>query len=215
MIYERALLHAKPVNPWRLGNGPRRLSLQLLRVNKTVHSEASSIFYGRNCFDLTNRHSGSIVSFLERIRPQGASQIEHVRVRLMVFLVDMEGHDGYLLDIFNKLQSCCPNLRTLTGLPHYLTDLFDCNDPPFRRDIVRHKLALVRTKINLFMRLEEVVVEISRASVRDTIKRELDKYGWRIKYVEPLEGEYPESLYDDSDEYGLYYDDSDDYDSDL
>ena len=49
-IYEQLLVQQERINPY---NERESLTPGLLRANKTVYSEASSVLYAQNCFDLT------------------------------------------------------------------------------------------------------------------------------------------------------------------
>jgi hypothetical protein len=52
-IYELWLFHEKPLDPWIDYNQRHELAPCVLCANKTVHHEASPLFYGQNRFNFT------------------------------------------------------------------------------------------------------------------------------------------------------------------
>lgn len=85
-VYEQVLVLREPI-ACPTQQGLERLQLQLgsltlglLRTNKAVRREASSILYAQNRFDFTVCTSEDVTSFLEQIGPNNASYIRHICV---------------------------------------------------------------------------------------------------------------------------------------
>ncbi|KAI0424400.1 hypothetical protein F5Y09DRAFT_324522 [Xylaria sp. FL1042] len=87
-IYEVTLLRQEPIYvPCSniFGLIPRNLTTGLLRVNKVVHREASSLFYNKNYFNLSHAGPKDVISFLEQIA-HNATYIRHVMIDFPNFL---------------------------------------------------------------------------------------------------------------------------------
>jgi hypothetical protein len=218
-VYELCLSDQEPMNPWY---APIRqeLSPGLLRTNKTVHHEASSLLYAQNRFDFTTATSEDVASFLQTIGRDNADCIRHVCVNFP-YLHDLEPGNVTLGEssdgILAIIQSGCANLRTLT------TSLFSTNAMELRLDaldnpkIVTDALKLVNTCFRAISSLQEIIVEVYEDGPSGYIRRKMESYGWTVgatEYVE--EWGTDRSLGDTEDDwdhdYG--YDDDDDYDID-
>lgn len=85
-IYELVLLHRELINPSPESDLRQKLTPKLLRVNKTIHREASSLFYAQNRFDFSLGTPYDVASFLEQIGRNNADYIQHVYVGFPKFL---------------------------------------------------------------------------------------------------------------------------------
>ena len=222
-IYELRLVHQEPIYPWTDYNPRLGLTLALLRANKTVHREASSLFYAQNCFDFTMGTPEDVASFLGQIGRNNADYIRHICINFPEFLY-LDPDDVTLEDdsvgILANIQSSCANLSTLT------TSLYSTNAMELRLDaldnpkIVTEALKLVDTRFRAISSLQEIIVEVYEDGPSDHIRREMENHGWTISTTENVEEQdfdrsFSDFEYDDYD----YDDDSrdndyDDYDID-
>ncbi|PVH69604.1 hypothetical protein DL98DRAFT_168715 [Cadophora sp. DSE1049] len=100
-IYEQLLVLQKPVacstqqrlKQFQLG----ALTPGLLRANKAVHLEASSMLYAQNRFDFTMCTSENVTSFLKQIGRNNASYIVHICIDFPKFH-HLDQHDMTLED---------------------------------------------------------------------------------------------------------------------
>ncbi|KAH7418464.1 hypothetical protein BKA64DRAFT_654451 [Cadophora sp. MPI-SDFR-AT-0126] len=228
LVYELCLLHQGPIK--HLFDGYysiRGLTPGLLRVNKTVHHEASSFLYGQNCFDLSETSHADVTLFLGIIGCLNARYIQHIIIDFPDFH-NLEPGNVVLeqdsTDTISIFQSCCPNLRALTmSLDSTTTVLLklDALDYP---KIVIEALALVNTQLRANPSLQDIVVEVYENGPSGYVKREMESRGWTIKEIEDFEEEWGSERsygYDDRDryhddlDYGYDYGDYDDDDYDI
>jgi hypothetical protein len=225
-IYEQLVVHQEPINPCILYNGRYGLTPGLLRVNKTVHREATSLLYAQNCFDLTRFTFGDIPSFLEQIGRNNAAYIRHIYINFPSFLY-LDPSDITLKDksdhILAKIQSECANLSTLK------TSLDSTNTMELRLDrldypkVVVEALSLVNTRFRAISSLQEIIVEVYKDGPSDHIRREMKRHGWTVienEYVEYVEEEdfdisFSDIYFADYDDFRLDYDDMNDDDYDI
>jgi hypothetical protein len=117
-IYKLCLLHKEPLALWTGFNQRHELCPSILRANKTLHHEASSLFYAYNCFDFTIATPKQIALFLRTIGRKNADYIQHIYVDFPKFyyreLSDITLSDDSI-SIFASIQSSCTNLSTLTA----------------------------------------------------------------------------------------------------
>lgn len=208
-------------NPWLRQSQLGTLSPGLLRANKTVHLEASSMLYAQNRFDFTMCTSEDVTSFLEQIGHRNARYILYICVDFPEFQ-HLDLHDVTLEDdsvrILAKIQSDCTKLGTLkTSLrsTNAMEVELDALDYP---KIVDEGLALVDARFRAISSLQEIIVEVYEDGPSDHIRREMKNHGWTnsvIEYVE--ESDFDRSFSDiEDDDYRYYDDDSggDNYDID-
>lgn len=224
-IYEQLLVLQEPIacptQPWSRQPQLQALTPGLLRTNKTVQLEASSIFYAQNRFDFTECAAEDITSFLGQIGRINANYILYIYIDFpIVHYQDL--HDITLEDdsvrILAKIQSDCTKLSTLT------TSLYSTNTMEVKLDaldnpkIVVEALALVDTHFRAISSLQEIIVEAYEDGPSDHIRREMQSLGWTISTTEFVEESgFDRSLSDIEDD--DYLDDdhdsgSDDYDID-
>lgn len=209
-IYELVLLQQEPVDP---GDRLQNLTPGLLRANKAVHLEASSLFYAQNRFDFTTMNtSEEVASFLGQIGRKNADHNRHISIDFpSLFLKSV---DATLVDdsigILANIQSGCANLSTLTTClygPTHISMLAALGNPK----IVNEALELVNTHFRTISSLQEIFVEVYFGCPSDHIRRKFESHGWTIRIIEDYDFDSPSSNYkwSDSD------DDSDDKSYDI
>jgi hypothetical protein len=221
-VYELCLLHEEPINPWIDQIQRQELTPGLLRANKTVHCEASSLLYAQNCFDFAMTTPEDVASFLRTIGNINACCIRHVCVDFPT-LRDLEPGNVTLEEdgdsILASIQSGCTNLRTLTtslSSTHAMELRLDALDNP---KIVTEALTLVNTHFRAISSLQDIIVEVYDDGPSGYIRRTMEDHGWTVSTTEYVEewGSYRSfgDFEDDWDhDYG-YDDDADDDDYDL
>ncbi|PVH72111.1 hypothetical protein DL98DRAFT_389088, partial [Cadophora sp. DSE1049] len=117
-VYELCLLHQGPIEyPFDEYYPVHGLTSGLLRVNKTLHHEASSFLYAHNCFDLSGASHEDVAFFLGKIGYMNASYIQLIIADFPDFRKLEPGNvtlEEDSSDTFSIFQSCCANLRTFT-----------------------------------------------------------------------------------------------------
>jgi hypothetical protein len=115
-VYELCLLHQEPLDPWTNYNRRQELTPGL-RANRTIHREASSLFYTQNRFNFTMATPKDVASFLGTIGRNNADYIRHICVNFSN-LRDLEQGNVTLEEgsniILANIQSGCTNLSTLS-----------------------------------------------------------------------------------------------------
>ena len=69
-IYELVLLHEELHVPAYMCNIGRQLTPGLFQVSKTIHGEATSLFYTQNCFSTMHGDAEKVAKFFEQIGPK-------------------------------------------------------------------------------------------------------------------------------------------------
>ncbi|KAL8926572.1 MAG: hypothetical protein Q9208_002899 [Pyrenodesmia sp. 3 TL-2023] len=183
-IYEPVLLHQEPINPWVDDNRQQKLSPGLLRANKTVHREASSLFYARNRFDFTMGTPDDIASFLGQIGRSNVDYIRHINVEFPRFL-HLNPGDVALEDesvgILANIQSSCTGLKTLTT-PMDSTDAMVVKLAALvHPQVVTEALRLVNIHFRAIPSLQGIIVEAYEDGLIDHIRLEMESHGWTIR----------------------------------
>ena len=209
-IYKLVLLHQEPIDPYVDYYREQKLTPGLLRANKTVHREASLLFYTQNCFDLTTVTAEDVASFLGQIGRNNADYIRHIYVDFPKFVCLDPGEvtlEDESVSILASIQSGCANLSTLT------TSLYSTNSMELRLDeldypkVVTEALKLVNTHFRAISSLQGIIVEVYEDGPSDHRKK-MESHGWRITTTEYVEEENSHGVLSDF-EYG--YDDDRDY----
>ncbi|TVY80582.1 hypothetical protein LSUE1_G007654 [Lachnellula suecica] len=193
----------------------RELTPGILRANKTVHREASSLLYAQNRFDFATATPEDLASFLRTIGDNNANCIRHICVDFQS-LRDLEpgnvtleeGSDGILANI----QSACANLRTLTtslSSTHAMELRLDALDNP---NIVTEALTLVNTRFRAISSLQDSIVEVYDDGASGYIRRKMENHGWTVKWGSDRSLDDFEDDWDH--DYGYDDDDDDAYDID-
>ncbi|TRX88805.1 hypothetical protein FHL15_010264 [Xylaria flabelliformis] len=213
-IYHLVLRYQDPIDPWVRGEFRRilqELTPGLLRANKAIHREASSLFYGTNRFNLSNAMPENVASFLDEIGSDNAGYIRHVLIRFPELPMLTAG-DATLseksVSFLAVIQSRCTNLTTLkTSLDmtyHRELGLID----PYELgelEVVAEALQLVDTHFRAILSLQEIILEVYERDATDPIKRIVKNHGWTISEIEEDEDWY--MAYRDGDDYDDGYDD--------
>ncbi|KAI3323876.1 hypothetical protein HD806DRAFT_495831 [Xylariaceae sp. AK1471] len=224
-IYELILLHEEPIDPWTasLGFLQERLTPGLLRANKAIHREASSLFYGKNRFNLSDATPEDVISFLEQIGSKNAAYIRHIVIDFPVFL-HLDPGDVTLVEgsvsILVTIQSRCTNLSSLK-MPLYSTNTMELRlDNLDNHKVATEALELVDTHFRAITSLQEIILEAYEDGPSGYIRQRMKSHGWTISTIEFVEEDWGRSFSDfDDDDYGYGYDyggdnGDDDYDID-
>ncbi|TAQ88223.1 hypothetical protein B7494_g3443 [Chlorociboria aeruginascens] len=217
-VYELCLLHQEHIHPW-IGYTRQEITYGLLRANKAIHREASSVLYGQNCFNFTMATPEDLASFLETIGRKNTDCIRHVYIDFPEFhYLDPEHvilEEGSLAILAN-IRSGCANLSTLT------TSLYSTNAMELRLDaldfpkIISEALELVNTRFQTISSLQEIIVEVYENGPSDYIRRKMESYGWKISVESDIEDDWDDDYSrDPRDDYGTDNDDLEDVDYDI
>lgn len=192
------------------GSGLLHLYLVILRLNKIVHREASSILYSRNCFQIQN--SNILASFLDQIGPQNAGLLRQLVIAFPAF-----HNDGHAVGITLQEDSVqmldlicdkCQNIVTLETSLH-TTDameiLLDEFDGPRAAD---QALALVDTRLKAIPSLQKFLVNVYDEPINLALREKLRDCGWIIKISKRNQREMDELSedYDYDVDYDVDYD---------
>lgn len=188
-IYELVLLDDKPIYPWARRNHTRNLTPGLFRTNKTIHHEATPLFYAQNTFELTllQPRYPHISDFFSQIGPTNASTIRHLCLDIPEF-DDLDRNnvtfDKDSEDILKLLQNACPNLTTLVW-GRYSTAQMELM---FERDVllpypdvIGKALEFVDTRIRALSSVEEIYVEVIACFYADETISAMKSNGWIIR----------------------------------
>ncbi|KAI0436113.1 hypothetical protein F4803DRAFT_543354 [Xylaria telfairii] len=213
-IYDMLLLYQEPIDPWAIYRNPQagrshprlsysyvracysypravcprneedRPTLALFRANKAVHREASSLFYGRNRFNLSEVAPQEVVAFLERIGVSNAAYIRHVIVDFPVFIrldPDYITLEESSLDVLTTMQTRCTNLASLR------TQLYSTVAMELRLDnvgdhqVAADALQLLDTHFRAISSLQDIIVEVYEDGPSDRPTRQgIKRHGWTI-----------------------------------
>lgn len=159
-------------------------------TNKAIYQESRSIYYSQNCFDLLSVDTEAPLTFLDQIGQQNTQWIE--RLILPFPSTHQLGEDIEFCDIsariFDKIQSYCPRLKTLTLCPRI--DMCDAEDP--RLDFICLGEVDLKMLEPVAARLREISsqleVELRMYSSCDCVtqgdfKTNLDDYGWKVSII--------------------------------
>ncbi len=226
MIYELLLVDPEPINMWGWPTS-KVLHPQLLRVNKEIYGEASSLLYSQNRLSLITLDFDYLGRFLDKIGRNNAGQIRHLCIEFPVF-DRLELHDITLeadsASSLARIQSDCVNLSTLETSAistDHMTFRLGAIDSPHFSEIVHEALTLVDARFRAIASLQEIVVQVSPLS--DEIRKEMTSLGWAITEVDRVEwsadpslsGFSEGSIYgDDVGDSDCFLDEENDYDID-
>ncbi|KAF7954365.1 hypothetical protein EAE96_005489 [Botrytis aclada] len=175
---------------------PRNLTRGLLFTCRTIHGEATSVFYAQNTFEFV---LWDAQGFLNKIGPINASSIRHIAITFPSFYslepsnIELKVSDSQGL---SKIQNDCTSLITLE------TDSGSTNAWQTRLDglenlsAVAEALALVDSGFRAIPSLQNITVNLYDESPGDYIKKEMLNHGWTINTTEtPQPDEYGEDEY--------------------
>jgi hypothetical protein len=219
-IFELVLVRQAPIPPWNDWDRLEEFTVGLLRANRTVLSEASSIFYAQNHFDLTMGTTTDILSFFEQIGSNNAACIRHICVEFPTFRCLELGKVSLSEDSISVLASIhnyCTNLSTITtdlGSTHSMEVDLDALDDP---SVVSEALKLVHACFKAISSTSEIIVEVYKDGPSDHIRNTMKSHGWTINTTEYDEEEdwRGRGLSDESFDYSGNYCDEDYDDEDY
>ncbi|KAI1266468.1 hypothetical protein F5Y18DRAFT_444937 [Xylariaceae sp. FL1019] len=205
-IYSLMVLFEDPIDPsmnwasmsWIITPG-------LLRANKIISHEASSMFYGSNCFYLKDATPKKPSSFLAEIGVRNAANIRHIMIDFPLWRYLDSSYVGLEVDSISTLAAInnnCTNLRTLTtsvsstyATERVLDERVD--------KVASEVLELVDTHFRSLTSLKEIIVMVlggHRGFYPKPLIREIMRtLEWTIKVIK--ENQWTDSEDDD------YYDD--------
>jgi hypothetical protein len=214
-IFELALVRQNSINPWNDWDQFEEFTVGLLRTNRTILREASSIFYTQNHFDFTMGNPRNIASFLEQIGSNNASYIRHICIEFPTFrsmdlgnVVISEDSRSILADIHRY----CTNLGTLT------TSLYSTNAAELdlealdNNHIVDEAIMLVHAAFRALPSTPEIILEVYKDGPSGHTRDLMRSHGWTINETEHSEEEdddYHRGLSDDGMDYSDNYSDED------
>jgi len=169
----------------------------LLRASKSVHREASPVFYSCNRFEFSYYHidaRSAFASFLSQIGHQNATFLRHICFDFPAF-DDAELEDDSLIVLELIRENCTGiailemSLRDLAWRRHG-----DANS----RTINQRKLELLNVRFKAILSLKEVIVH-DYEDPSDDLAKKMRDYGWTLKVANPGESKELEELEDDPD----------------
>jgi hypothetical protein len=196
-IYELVLVMKRPIQSWQ-GHWQKRHNLEILRANKIIHREASSIFYGENQFDFTYDSShGSERTILAPLGKAGGNAA-FIRSILVDFpkldwpdepndMVIRKGSRKFL----NQLRNVCPNVSKIVipvGSTTPWEDMLCMGDAPINYSQV---ICMINTYFGVFEDLTEFTV-VALHYVSDgedfycnnaELRSDMVNRGWKIQIV--------------------------------
>jgi predicted DNA-binding protein len=213
-------LQEEQIDPWCGIHQAQEFTSGLLRACKTVHSEASPVFYGQNRFNFSDSTPEQVGSFLEHIGKTNASYIRDIMVDFPDVLCldsDEVSLEEDTRRIFETVRGACANLNTIsTSL--YSTDLMEHKlDSLDNFKVATEALALVDIHFRSIPSVQEIIVEVYEDPPSDHIRKTMESHGWAIRttvYEEDEDWGRDFSDFDDDDDDYEYDSTGDDYDID-
>ena len=188
-IYESCLCHDKPVVPYFNYSQDEELAIGLLRTNKTVHAEASAIFYSQNRFDFTFTRpwakSEAVALFLNKLGRSNADNIQRIHVSFPRFGTDTDSVNIFQQDvsIFETIQRCCANIKIMTisarGFNQMMYDLYCLENT----NHVTQALISVDRVLRANLALQEIIVKVPNDDLSDldeSIRSRMENLGWTL-----------------------------------
>ena len=220
MIYDLALMCNEPIDPWPGRYGQAHRALRLLRANRSIHREASSVFYGRNCFDLSDATPDLLDLFFGQIGANNAGHIRHVWIGFPQFLRLDHGDvafDDATVGILANIQKSCANLTALT------TSLDSTHSLELRLDELDHHgvvveaLELVNTSFRATLAVQDITVSVYSDAPSDYIRTVMERCGWTLSITEYVEEPWQDGMdyFDDNDYHGFQSSSEDDFDEEY
>lgn len=212
-IYKLILLDQDPIDPRLRYDEQQKLTPGLLRVNKVVHDEASSLFYGHNRFDFTCLGPHQVASFLEEIGGNNAGHIRHVLIHFPKFRSLNPGDitlEEDSINILSSIESNCSNLSTLTA-SLYSTSAMELRLHDLdNRMVANEALEMANSRFRAISSLQDINLEVYVEGPSDHIRGRMKSHGWTVsttEYEEEEEDDWDRNLSD-------FGDHDDDYDID-
>lgn len=185
MIYKLALVRQDPIkNPiklWILDDNSD-VSPKLLRTCKTIHAEATQMFYGMNCLALDTFVPEGLPSFFMQIGNNNARSIRHIKLDFPEIETSRKGFtmERGCARTFETIQIHCPNIVTISTVTHderifmrNVLDLLRDDD-----DDCTAILKLVDTHFRTIQSLQEIVVNITEGTLTEHTEKMMESLGW-------------------------------------
>jgi hypothetical protein len=195
-IYELVLLHEELRVPGYRCSIGQELTPGLFQVSKTIHREATSLFYALNRFDFCFATAKENDSFFEQIGQDNVAYIRHISVKFPRFFFPKSGEitlDNDDVVVFENIQSRCANLSTLTMSLNAVLMAVDLEFGPLELShfglselsdeskAFSEALKLVNTHFRAVPSSPKIIVELWTHGPSDLIQKEVESYGWTIK----------------------------------
>lgn len=162
----------------------------LLRINKRIYSEASTLLYSNNRFQfpeiLTSTPSATdsahIAPFIHQIESQ-ASHIRHICISFPTFDYPQPNsarlHEAHIKNL-DLVRDTCTSIRTLELLVSPDCENYALSDSP----IAAEALDLLNTHFKSISSLKEIVISFEvypEQNPSDDLRKKMYDYGWSVK----------------------------------
>ena len=198
IIYELCLRHEKPFVPYLDDREHQSFALALLCTNKAIHAEASAVFYCQNRFAFTlipssdRATSEDVALVYDKIGPTNADYIQHIYVNFpsldtSLAFITVARID---FDMFETLQSCCPNIKTITT-PVVSYSNLECQlHSLYSTTFIPTALRVVDDLWRTNLAIQEVTVNVWNDEPNhfdDPIYKQMWNLGWTLTLDEVME----------------------------
>lgn len=186
VVYRLTLRHSRPLNTSKSDRQvakPWEVTIGLLYASKTVHEEASSVFYGQNCFDFTEQSPFDLQLWLEQIGARNAGYIRHIYLELPRFSPMRHGEVAVAdtdTDLLAAIRGSCPDVETLTIEPEpiswwilYLLQLE-------RKGVAREAMQVADAHYRTIPLLKVIQVLTLGNWPAPALQREMSRLGWKL-----------------------------------
>lgn len=195
-IYEQVLKRkgSLSLDKWDITYLTEPLNISLLRTNKLIHREASTLFYGQNCFDFTGRSSVCARQFFTIIGASNASCIRHIQIKFPLLddpLLDDPDSYGFALgtasnELLTSIQDACPDLRTITSsIPFTSAGVNRAYNDWTDQELVT-ALQVIDTRFRASPHLQEIILDGPGTRLGVVFSETAKSLGWRININEAL-----------------------------
>lgn len=190
----------RPLESWSFRRRTGGLSLGLLRVNKALHREGSSVFYGRNHFDVSgysSKPAEKLSSWLQQIGSTNALHVQHLLIEFPGWASFQPGNPFRLDDesvaIIATIKSSCTSLKTITTTLRSTNQMELCLDGLENRKLATERLGLVDATLRSIPSLQQVGLEVYEDGPSSYIRQDMETLGWtlqKFKNEEEAEDDY-------------------------
>lgn len=208
LIYKYVLLIPECITPASGYHSRQDLNTGLLRVNRSIHHEATPLFYGQNTFDLTDCIDAiDAVSFLEKLG-RNATFLKSISMDFPGFAV-LETENVVIEEGDTRVLSTMEHLYT--NLSRLTMSVYSTHAAELRLDALDHNgliseaLAKVDRVFRGIQSLREMRVIVYEEAPNDYTRREMTRLEWQIITI-PEESEFGGGISDYDDNYDDDYD---------
>ncbi|KAI1857243.1 uncharacterized protein JN550_013378 [Neoarthrinium moseri] len=175
------------INPCRSYRRPTLFPVGLFRINKTIHVEASAVFYTKNCFDLTSASSEDVALFLRRIGSANAANIGQIYMNAPRFQ-NLDRHDITVhnddLSVLASIQRSCVNLNSITTSLYSTKNMGTWLDNLEDYEAATNALKLANVHLTAISSVTKITLEVSKDTPSDLLKRCMHKFGWSTHTID-------------------------------